>query len=122
LYNISLTGRSALPVVLLKHFIYLMMDLTKTNGATVDNDVKACFDRIIPALVNLCHGRQLGMTRSACQSACRLVAQCFVLPKKEAGISDQLHSPTDEHPLHGEDRALGGRLQRGLSSAHSSLH
>jgi hypothetical protein len=49
----SRTGRSANSVVLLKHFTYEMMNLTKSDGATFDNDAKACFDRIIPALTNL---------------------------------------------------------------------
>jgi hypothetical protein len=37
-----------------------MMQPTKTNGGTFDNDAKACFDRIIPALTNLC-SRQLNV-------------------------------------------------------------
>jgi hypothetical protein len=32
------TGRSANTVVLLKHFTYEMMNLTKSDGATFDND------------------------------------------------------------------------------------
>jgi hypothetical protein len=42
-----------------------MMVLTEIDGATFDNDAKACFDRIIPAPTSLC-SRQLGMPRSVC--------------------------------------------------------
>ena len=45
----SRNGRSANTVVLLKHLTYEMMQLTKTDGGTFDNDATACFDRIIPA-------------------------------------------------------------------------
>ena len=56
----SRNGRSANAVVLLKHFTYEMMELTKSDGGTLDNDAMACFDRIIPALTNL-RSRQLGV-------------------------------------------------------------
>jgi hypothetical protein len=61
----SRTGRSANTAVLLKHFTYEMMNLTKFDGATFDNDAKACFDRMIPVLTKI-RSRQLGMPRSAC--------------------------------------------------------
>jgi hypothetical protein len=61
------TGRCANTVVLLKHLTYEMMHLTKTDGGTFDNDAKACFDRIIPALTNL-RSRQLGVPASACHT------------------------------------------------------
>jgi hypothetical protein len=42
----SRRGRSAIDVFLLKHFTYMLMRLTKTNGGTFDNDAKACYNRM----------------------------------------------------------------------------
>jgi hypothetical protein len=76
----SRTGRSATAVILQKHFTYLLMHLTKTDGATFDNDAKACFDRIIPALTNL-RSQQLGMSRSACHMHSELLRKASYVVK-----------------------------------------
>jgi hypothetical protein len=49
-----------------------MTNLTKSDGATFDNDANACFDRILPALTNL-RSRQLVMPRSACHMRAELL-------------------------------------------------
>jgi hypothetical protein len=97
-----------------------MFDLTKTVGATFVDDAKACFDRIITALVKL-HSRQLGChgPPAIWMQTRRLMHYTF--SRRGAGVSVQSYSPTVEHPLYGGDRALGGHLQRRLSTVHS-LH
>jgi hypothetical protein len=97
----SRTGRSATTAFLLKHFSYLMMNLTKTDGATFDNDAKACFDRIIPALTNL-RSRQLGRPRSPCHTHAKLLLKAAYVLKTAAGTSEQTYIATDDHPLYGE--------------------
>jgi hypothetical protein len=94
------TGRSANTVVLLKHFTYEMMNLTKSDGATFDNDAKACFDRIIPALTNL-RSRQLGC-RSTCHMHAEVLLKASYVVKTQAGIYDQSYFSSDEQPLYGE--------------------
>ena len=60
----SRKGRSAPEVALLKVLTYEVMHLTKTDGATFDNDAKACFDRIVRNVMMLV-SRKLGMTKKA---------------------------------------------------------
>jgi hypothetical protein len=97
----SRTGRCANTVVLLKHLTYEMMHLTKTDGRTFDNDAKACFDRIIPALTNL-RSRQLGIPASACHTHTELLRTASYVVKTQAGIADQSYSSSDEAPLYVE--------------------
>ena len=66
----SRKGRSAPEVALLKVLTYEMMHLTKTDGATFDNDAKACFDRIVRNIMMLV-SRKLGMTKKACKTFVR---------------------------------------------------
>jgi hypothetical protein len=94
-------GRSASTVVLLKHFTYELMQLTKTDGGTFDNDAKACFDRIIPALTNL-RSHQLGVPAAACHMHAELLQKATYAVKTQAGISEQTYYSSDEEPLYGE--------------------
>jgi hypothetical protein len=77
------------------------MHLTKTDGGTFDNDAKACFNRIIPALTNL-RSRQLGVPASACHTHAELLRTASYVVKTQAGISDQSYSSSAEAPLYGE--------------------
>ena len=99
----SRNGRNANTCVLLKHFTYEMMQLTETDGGTLDNDAKACFDRIIPALTNL-RSRQLGVRASACHTHAELLLKATYAVKTQAGISDKTYCHSDEDPLYGEDQ------------------
>jgi hypothetical protein len=97
----SQTGRNAIALVFLKYFAYLVVDLTKTDGATFDNDAKGCFDRSISALANL-RSRQLGMLRSACHMCAELLLKVSYNLETRAGISDHPYSPAVEQPLYSE--------------------
>jgi hypothetical protein len=92
----SRTGRSATAVVLQNHFTDLMMNLTKTDGVTFDNDAAACFDRIISALTNF-QSQQLRMPRSACHMHSELLRKASYVLKTGAGISEQAYSSTEAH-------------------------
>jgi hypothetical protein len=81
-----------------------MMQLTKTDGGTFDNDVKACFDRIIPTLTNL-RSHQLGVPASACHTHAELLLKATYAVKTQAGISNRSYcSNDDDEPLYGEGR------------------
>jgi hypothetical protein len=115
----SRNGRSASTVVLLKHFTYEMIQLSKTDGATFDNDAKACFDRVIPALTNL-RSRQLGVSAAACHTHAELLQKATNAVKTQAGISEQTYCSSEEEPLYGEGQGTRWPLQRGSLSARSS--
>jgi hypothetical protein len=59
-------GRQAVHVVIDKEMKYLFSRLTRTDMATLDNDAKSCFDRIIVALAMII-SRYFGMTKLACK-------------------------------------------------------
>jgi hypothetical protein len=86
-----------------------MKDLTKTDGATFDNDAKACFDRIILSLTNL-RSRQLGFPRSACQLHADLLLKVDYVLTTAVGIFEQT-----EFTAKGGD--LTGPSRHGLSLA-----
>ena len=56
----SRKGRCAEDVALLKMITCELINITKTDGGTFDNDAKACYDRIIINLMSMC-AQQLGM-------------------------------------------------------------
>jgi hypothetical protein len=93
-------GRSAIDVVLLKRFTYLLFDLTKTGGGTFDNDAKACYDRIIGNLLML-RSQQLGMPQEPCETQTRLFADMKYHLKTKMGISDEYHTHTEDSPIFG---------------------
>ena len=84
----SRKGRSAPEVALLKVITYEMMHLTKTDGATFDNDAKACFDRIVRNIMMLV-SRKLGMTKQACKTFVRFLLGMRFYQRTEAGISEE---------------------------------
>ena len=84
----SRKGRSAPEVALLKVVTYEMMHLTKTDGATFDNDAKACFDRIVRNIMMLV-SRKLGMTKKACKTFVRFLLGMRFYQRTEAGISEE---------------------------------
>ena len=93
-------GRSAEECLLLKNFTYIMMRLTRTPGATFDNDAKACFDRIIMALAAL-RSRHLGVPTATCTMLTSLLEQVAYKIKTTIGISDDTYTSTPSNTLHG---------------------
>ena len=84
----SRKGRSAPEVALLKVLTYEVMHLTKTDGATFDNDAKSCFDRIVRNIMMLV-SRKLGMTKEACKTFVRFLLGMRFYQHTEAGISEE---------------------------------
>eukprot|EP00978_Attheya_sp_CCMP212_P031043 scaffold116006_cov90-Attheya_sp.AAC.1 len=46
-------GRTAIDVVMLKTFTIAVLHLMRCNGAIVDCNAKACYDRILPVIIAL---------------------------------------------------------------------
>eukprot|EP00978_Attheya_sp_CCMP212_P034030 scaffold140589_cov66-Attheya_sp.AAC.1 len=58
-------GRCAIDVVLLKEMTIGILHLSRCNGAIIDCDAKACYDRILPALIALVYF-QAGLALHIC--------------------------------------------------------
>jgi hypothetical protein len=93
-------GRSAEDTALLKHDTYDLMCITHSDGATFDNDAKACYYRIIPNLMSLC-GQQLGLPGHIAQAHATLLLNARYHVKTTLGVTDTLYSNSPEQPLYG---------------------
>lgn len=62
----SRPGCNSIDIVILKEMKYLYLRLTKTGLATMDNDAKSCYDRIICNLAMII-SRFYGMPKNACK-------------------------------------------------------
>ena len=62
----SRPGCNAIDIVIMKEMKYLYSNITRTGLATMDNDAKSCFDRIICNLAMMI-SRYFGMTKRACK-------------------------------------------------------
>ena len=80
-------GRAAQDVLALKALTYELMHLTKLDGATFDNDAKACFDRIVKNIMML-QSRNLGMTKKACITFVKFLRGMQFHQKTQVGTSE----------------------------------
>jgi hypothetical protein len=140
----SWKGRSAEDTALLKHITYDLMCITRSDGATFDNDARACYDRIIPNLMSLC-GQQLGLPRHITQAHATLLLNALYSLKTTLGVTDTFlleftrattlwtwprQSCRPIHlghhllasPLHHEQEALGHLLLRPPTNSNSYTH
>eukprot|EP00978_Attheya_sp_CCMP212_P000099 scaffold186_cov32-Attheya_sp.AAC.2 len=60
------SGRCAMDVVLLKEFTIGIFHLKRCNAAIIDCDAKACYDRILPALIALVYFQEAGLALHIC--------------------------------------------------------
>ena len=103
----SRRGRSAIDVVLLKHFTYMLMRLTETNVGRFDNDAKACYTRII-MLLALLIARKIGITAAPNEMLMNFLTKAKYHLKTLLGISDEYYTSTEEHPVHGSGQGCKG--------------
>jgi hypothetical protein len=102
----SRAGRMAQHVLLLKQAIYSIWRLSRTNGASFDNDAKSCYDRIVMLLASLVSQRG-GMTKEACNIFLETLDQMKYHVKTALGISDEFYTTTETRNVHGPGQ--GGR-------------
>ena len=93
-------GRKAIDVVVYKENKYLYSRLTRTALATLDNDAKSCYDRIICNLAMLV-SRYHGMPLHACSTQAKTLEQIRYHLKTALGISKKFYSHSNTTPVHG---------------------
>ncbi len=96
----SRQGRTCIDVYAMKFLSFQISETTRTPLAVMDNDAKACYDRIVMALAYL-RSQQLGMDHSACRLLENFLSQAQYHIQTQHGISNQSYSSTADTKLHG---------------------
>jgi hypothetical protein len=105
-------------LLLQKHHVYSIWRMTKSTGASFDNDAKSCFDRIVMPLVSLI-SQNMGMPKRACELFLMTLRNMKYFIKTSAGVLDCLYSTTDKRTIHGPGQ--GGRRSPTIWMIISSL-
>jgi Reverse transcriptase (RNA-dependent DNA polymerase) len=96
----SRPGRNAIDVVIQKEMKYLYACLTRTGLATMDNDAKSCYDRIICNLAMIISQYFGVSSKAASMQAQTLQEMCFRL-RTAIGDSQSFYKHSDTTPIHG---------------------
>ena len=96
----SRPGKRAIDLVVFKEQKYLYSRLTRTPLLTMDNDAKACYDRIICNLAMLI-SQYFGMPSEACDMQAKTLQNMEFHLKTALGVSDEFYKHTNETPVHG---------------------
>jgi hypothetical protein len=85
---------------------YLYARLRKHNIATMGNDAKACYDRIIMSLATIISGH-FGVPRNTRKLQANAIRAMQFHIKTALGISEASYTNTDTTPLHGSGQGSG---------------
>ena len=96
----SRQGRTCVDVYAMKFFSFQLSEITRTPLAVMDNDAKACYDRIVMALAYL-RSQQLGMEHQACTLLENFLSQAQYHIQTQFGISEKHYGTTASKKLHG---------------------
>jgi ribonuclease HI len=96
----SRPGRQALDPAMLKGLAYEIARTTRSNIATLDNDAKACYDRIIMSLAAL-RAQQLGLHKETINTLINFLQQAEYHITTGHGTSVDSYSNKDNIKLHG---------------------
>jgi hypothetical protein len=96
----SRPGRNAINVVIKKEMKYLCSCLTRTGLATMDNDAKSCYDRIICNLAMLV-SQYFGMTPNATATQANTLQEMKFRLRTAIGDSKQFFKHSTSTPFHG---------------------
>jgi hypothetical protein len=99
-------GRQANHTVLQKEMKYVHARLRKHNFATMDNDAKACYDRIIMLLATIISGH-FGIPKNARDLQAKTIRNMQFRIRTALGISATHYEDTIETPLHGSGQGSG---------------
>ena len=99
-------GRQANHIALQKEMKYQYARLRKTTFATMDNDAKACYDRIIMLLATITSGH-FGIPKQARDLQARTIRKMQFHIKTALGISNEYYTDTTTTPLHGSGQGSG---------------
>jgi hypothetical protein len=92
-------GRQANHIVLLKEMKYMNARLRKHNMATMDNDAKACYDRIIMSLATIVSW-YYGLPRNTRKLQAKAIRAMQFHIKTVLGVSKDYYQDTLTTPLH----------------------
>jgi hypothetical protein len=96
----SRPGRNSIDVVIQKEMKYLYATLTRTGLATMDNDAKSCYDRIICNLAMMI-SQHYGVTNEAASMQAETLQKMLFHIRTAIGDSKRHYSHSKETPIHG---------------------
>jgi hypothetical protein len=96
----SRPGRNAIDVVVQKEMKYLYSRLTRTGMATMDNDAKSCYDRIICNLAMII-SQYFGLSPTTTKTQAIALQKMRYRLQTALGDSKQHYQHTEETPIHG---------------------
>ena len=96
----SRPGKMAIDLVVYKEQKYLYSRLTRTPLLTMDNDAKACYDRIICNLAMLI-SQYFGMPKNACSMQAKTLENMEFHLKTALGVSEDFYKHSITTPVHG---------------------
>jgi hypothetical protein len=105
----SRPGRRCIDVVIHKEMKYLYVNLTRTGMATMDNDAKSCYDRIICNLEMMVR-KYFGMTARACSTHDTTFKNMRLGLRTALGDSERFYNHTDATPVHGSGQGICASL------------
>jgi hypothetical protein len=114
----SLPGVQAIDPLVLKHSTFCILRIAEINIASVDNDAKSCFDRIVMLLASLL-AQRLGLDVKAMQLFLKTLPLTKYSVKTANGISKQTYQTTEDRTIHGLGQ--GGRASPGIWAIISCL-
>jgi hypothetical protein len=96
----SRPGKNSIDVVVAKQMKYLFSILTKTGVATMDNDAKSCYDRIIVNLAMII-SQYYGLSSQTTALQAKTLKRMKFRLRTALGDSKQSYSHSQETPIHG---------------------
>ena len=96
----SRPARTCIEVVTSKDMKYLNSALTRSPMATMDNDAKSCYDRVIASLALLI-SHHYGVPESICKTVGDTLQRMKFRIRTAMGISEDFYSHTEHTPIHG---------------------
>ena len=99
-------GRRAQSIVLNKLMYYSITFQKREEAAFMDDDAKACYDRIIPSLASV-EVQKWGVSKKAASLTRKIVESQKFKVKTAHGISDQHYQYTENQPTYGVGQGLG---------------
>jgi hypothetical protein len=96
----SRPGFNAIDVIIQKEMKYLYSRLTKTNLATMDNDAKSCYDRIICNLAMII-SQYYGVSRNMASLQATTLKKMKFRLRTALGESSRTYQHSNNTPIHG---------------------
>jgi hypothetical protein len=108
--NGSRKGQEAIQFVVEKQAKFSTSRMARTNIASLDNDAKSCFDRIVMLVASLC-AQKHGMSARFCKLFLSTLEQVEYHVKTSLGVSEASYKTIEGKTVHGP-----GEGRRGLPS------